>query len=455
MGCVMQVGEQAVNVARNAVLAAGWPETRAGHHDRPAVRVEPAGRPLRRAGRDRRRLRRRRRGGRRGDDPGADGRVDGRRQVRLPVRAAGRRPLRRAGRAGAAGHLGRADRRQVGPHPRGHRRVRAALASSSPRGRPPRAASSARSSRCSERRRASIDDASTKGPRDTTLESLAKLKPSFQPEEEGGRVTAGNSSQITDGASALLIMSEEKAAALGLHAAGPLRRVRAGRRRPAADAHRADPRHRARCSSGPGMTLDDIDLVEINEAFASVVLAWEKELHPDMEQGQRQRRRDRPRPPARLLGRPADDDAAQRARAHRRPLRPADDVRGRRHGQRHHHRTPRLGVADPLPSRIGPATLVDSHREVMTRRCRPSCGCASGCSSGWSCCGRSGSACCAALDHTRCRPRRRPGELRKVNVRYRCGVCGVELKLTLAPDEDPPPPRHCLEDMDLVAPLYD
>jgi hypothetical protein len=48
-----------------------------------------------------------------------------------------------------------------------------------------------------------------------------------------------------------------------------------------------------------------------------------------------------------------------------------------------------------------------------------------------------------------------PGELRKVNVRYRCDVCGVELKLTLAPDEDPPPPKHCLEDMVVVAPLYD
>jgi hypothetical protein len=48
-----------------------------------------------------------------------------------------------------------------------------------------------------------------------------------------------------------------------------------------------------------------------------------------------------------------------------------------------------------------------------------------------------------------------PGELRKVNVRFRCDVCGVELKLTLAPDDDPPPPRHCLEDMVEVAPLYD
>ena len=47
------------------------------------------------------------------------------------------------------------------------------------------------------------------------------------------------------------------------------------------------------------------------------------------------------------------------------------------------------------------------------------------------------------------------GELRKVNVRYRCSVCGLEIRLTMAPDEDPPPPRHCLEDMDVVAPLYD
>lgn len=48
-----------------------------------------------------------------------------------------------------------------------------------------------------------------------------------------------------------------------------------------------------------------------------------------------------------------------------------------------------------------------------------------------------------------------PGEMRKVNVKYRCDVCGMELKLTLAPDEDPPPPKHCLEEMILVPPLYD
>ncbi|MFM8381513.1 MAG: thiolase family protein, partial [Actinomycetota bacterium] len=54
------------------------------------------------------------------------------------------------------------------------------------------------------------------GLRDTTMESLGKLKPSFRPEEDGGRVTAGNSSQITDGSAALLIMSEERAKKLGL-----------------------------------------------------------------------------------------------------------------------------------------------------------------------------------------------------------------------------------------------
>ncbi|MEI2705380.1 MAG: hypothetical protein V9E89_09000 [Ilumatobacteraceae bacterium] len=47
------------------------------------------------------------------------------------------------------------------------------------------------------------------------------------------------------------------------------------------------------------------------------------------------------------------------------------------------------------------------------------------------------------------------GEMRKVSVRYRCSVCGLEIKTLTAPDEDPPPPRHCLEDMDIVAPLFE
>jgi acetyl-CoA acyltransferase len=115
---------------------------------------------------------------------------------------------------------------------------------------------------------------------DSTTETLANLKPAFKP--EGGKVTAGNSSQITDGASAVLIMSEEKANELGL--------------RPRARFHAfalagVDP---VTMLTGPipattavleraKLTMDDIDVVEINEAFASVVLAWEKEHHPNME----------------------------------------------------------------------------------------------------------------------------------------------------------------------------
>jgi hypothetical protein len=48
-----------------------------------------------------------------------------------------------------------------------------------------------------------------------------------------------------------------------------------------------------------------------------------------------------------------------------------------------------------------------------------------------------------------------PGELRKVNLRFRCTICGAEVKMTAAPDEVPEPPRHCLEDMQLVAPAIE
>jgi len=113
----------------------------------------------------------------------------------------------------------------------------------------------------------------------TTVEKLASLKSAFK---EGGKLTAGNSSQIADGASALLIMSEEKAKALGL--------------RPRARFHAfalagTDP---VTMLKGPipatfkileksGMWIDDIDLFEVNEAFASVVLAWQKETGADMD----------------------------------------------------------------------------------------------------------------------------------------------------------------------------
>jgi DNA-directed RNA polymerase subunit RPC12/RpoP len=45
------------------------------------------------------------------------------------------------------------------------------------------------------------------------------------------------------------------------------------------------------------------------------------------------------------------------------------------------------------------------------------------------------------------------GELRRVKIAYRCSICGAEVRMTIAPNEDPAPPRHCQEDMDLMAPI--
>jgi acetyl-CoA acyltransferase len=120
------------------------------------------------------------------------------------------------------------------------------------------------------------------GLRETTMESLAKLKPAFRSEEEGGKVTAGNSSQITDGSAALLIMSEERAKQLGLTPRARFVSFALAGEDPRLMLTAPIPATR-KVLDRAGLTMDDIDLVEINEAFASVVLAWEKELHPDME----------------------------------------------------------------------------------------------------------------------------------------------------------------------------
>jgi acetyl-CoA acyltransferase len=114
---------------------------------------------------------------------------------------------------------------------------------------------------------------------DTSLEALAALKPAFKPD---GRVTAGNASQISDGAAAVMLMSADKARELGVTPrARIVDQTTVG----------VDP---VMMLTGPipatrkllerrGMTMDDIDLVEINEAFAPVVLAWARELKPDMD----------------------------------------------------------------------------------------------------------------------------------------------------------------------------
>jgi len=114
---------------------------------------------------------------------------------------------------------------------------------------------------------------------DTNLEALAQLRPAFKPD---GRITAANASQISDGAAAVLLMSRDKALELGctprarivdqttvgvdpvIMLTGPIPATRKLLRR-------------------NGMVIGDIDLIEINEAFAPVVAAWQRELDPDMD----------------------------------------------------------------------------------------------------------------------------------------------------------------------------
>jgi acetyl-CoA acyltransferase len=114
---------------------------------------------------------------------------------------------------------------------------------------------------------------------DTSLEKLSQLKPAFK---EDGRVTAGNSSQISDGAAAVILMTREKADEYGLKPrARVMDQTTVG----------VDP---VIMLTGPipatkkllernKMSMGDIDLIEINEAFASVVAAWRRELEPDMD----------------------------------------------------------------------------------------------------------------------------------------------------------------------------
>ncbi len=113
----------------------------------------------------------------------------------------------------------------------------------------------------------------------TTVETLASLKPAFK---QDGKVTAGNSSQITDGASAVLVMSEERAEELGLTPRARFVGFAVVGVDPVTMLTGPIPATR-KVLERTKLSLEEIDLVEINEAFASVVLAWEKELRPDME----------------------------------------------------------------------------------------------------------------------------------------------------------------------------
>ncbi len=114
---------------------------------------------------------------------------------------------------------------------------------------------------------------------DTNLEALAALKPAFKPD---GKVTAGNASQISDGAAAVLLMSADKARALGLTPRAKIVDQTTVGVDPVIMLTGPIPATRKLLERN-GMTIDDIDLFEVNEAFAPVVLAWQRELQPDMD----------------------------------------------------------------------------------------------------------------------------------------------------------------------------
>ena len=114
---------------------------------------------------------------------------------------------------------------------------------------------------------------------DTTLEKLSSLKPAFR---EDGRVTAGNSSQISDGAAAVLLMERSKAEALGLEPRARILDQTTVGGDPVIMLTGPIPATRKLLERN-GMTIGDIGRFEVNEAFAPVVLAWQRELEPDMD----------------------------------------------------------------------------------------------------------------------------------------------------------------------------
>jgi acetyl-CoA acetyltransferase family protein len=273
MGCVMQVGEQSTNIARNAVLAAGWPEGVPGTTiDRQCGSSQQAAHFA------------------------AQGVMAGAYDI---VVAAGVEVMTRVpmGSAMADGKYGwpfgpRAVARyqdEGGLVPQGVSAEMIADKWNISRDDMDRfgVQSQTRAARATaegrfEREILPVLDAEgnlmtrDEGIRDTSMESLGKLKPSFRSEEDGGRVTAGNSSQITDGASALLIMSEAKAKALGLTPRARFVNFSLAGDNPRYMLTAPIPATR-KILERTGLSIHDMDVIEINEAFASVVLAWEKE----------------------------------------------------------------------------------------------------------------------------------------------------------------------------------
>ena len=279
MGCVMQVGEQAINIARNAVLAAGWPDTV------PGTTVD------RQCGSSQQAAHFAAQGVMAGSyDVVVAGGVEVMTRVPMGASMADGRygypfgPKLGARYAPAGGLVQQGVSAELVADEWGITREEMDRIGFESQRRAARAVSEGRFDR--EIVPVAGADGSMmtedEGIRPTDLETLATLKPAFVAAESGGRVTAGNSSQITDGAAAVLIASEHAARAMGLR---PMARfvefAVAG----------ADPRlmltapvpATRKVLERAGLTLDDIDLIEINEAFAAVVAAWQRETGADLD----------------------------------------------------------------------------------------------------------------------------------------------------------------------------
>jgi len=279
MGCVMQVGEQAINIARNAVLAAGWPDTV------PGTTVD------RQCGSSQQAAHFAAQGVMAGSyDVVVAGGVEVMTRVPMGASMADGRygypfgPKLGARYAPAGGLVPQGVSAELVADEWGITREEMDRIGFESQRRAARAVSEGRFER--EIVPVAGADGSVmtedEGIRPTDLETLATLKPAFVAAESGGRVTAGNSSQITDGAAAVLIASEDAAHAMGLR---PMARfvefVVAG----------ADPRlmltapvpATRKVLERAGLTLDDIDVIEVNEAFAAVVAAWQRETGADLD----------------------------------------------------------------------------------------------------------------------------------------------------------------------------
>ena len=270
MGCVMQVGEQSLNIGRNAVLAAGWPESV------PATTVD------RQCGSSQQAI-----------HFAAQGVISGAYDVAVAagVEVMTRTPMGASIVQGMGFPFPKPmlDRYESFLPPQGigaemiadefgfTRDDLDAFGASSQQ-RAARATAEGRFEREIVPVPVVVDGATVMMTRDegiregTTVETLANLKPAFK---EDGKVTAGNSSQISDGASAVLVMSEAKAAELGLTPRARFHSFSLAGTDPVTMLKGPIPATE-KILARSGLSIDDIDLFEVNEAFASVVLAWAK-----------------------------------------------------------------------------------------------------------------------------------------------------------------------------------